>query len=396
MTRFIVLVLFGISLWAQSVLEEADAAFRAGDLDRAAVLARRALAADANAAHAHMILGVVAAQRNDWDPATKHFQTVIRLVPADPNGYFYLAQAKLYQHQWKAAAKYFLDALQRDYPDRERLQIELAFAQNEAGDPQAALENLAKVQLGRDGPLAAQYHAVTAFAQFKISQPRPAIEAIRRAIDLDDSNPQYWDFLISSLIQTDQTPAALAEAIRAQKRFPDDPQIQFLFALSSYYVTESPLTRLALRNLREAEPASPRVLLAQGLLERKQGRGEAAMAAFRQAAATGLPDAHLLLGILLKESGDYVQAEREYAEAERANPQNGQVMLELGKLLLVRGELEQALGRLLKAEQYMPAVAAVHYQLGLVYGRLGRKAEADEQMRLYRQLEREQAELLQR
>lgn len=394
MRGLLLIVALAASLWAQDALQQADAAFRAGDFERASSLARRVLAADPNAVHAHMILGIVAAQRKQWDAADRHFQSVIRLAPAHPDGYFYLGQAKLYQQQWEPAVQNFLKALERNYPGRERLLVELAFAQNEAGHPQDALKTLTKLQPPREGPSAAQYYAVTAFAQFKLNQPRPAIDAIRRAVELDESNPQYSDFLISSLIHTDQTPSALAEAIRAQKRFPDNPDIQFLFALSSYYVTESPLTRLAVRNLREAEPGSPRVLLAEGLLHRQAGRNDAAIAAFGEAAQKGVPDAHLLLGILLKETGDYAGAEREYREAERSNPQNGQVMLEIGKLLLLRGELNEALARLQKAEQYMPAVASVHYQLGLAFGRLGRKEEADRQMQLYRQLEKEQAEVL--
>ena len=79
-------------------------------------------------------------------------------------------------------------------------------------------------------------------------------------------------FLIGALIQAEEAPTALAEAIRAQKKFPDQPEVQYLFVLANYYVNESPLSGLALRNLREADPSSPRVLLAEGLLCRKQGK----------------------------------------------------------------------------------------------------------------------------
>ncbi len=383
------------SLWAQAggLLEQADAAFRNGDLERAATLARRVVAADPNAVPAYMILGVIAAQRNQWDASSKHFQTVIRLAPSDPYGYFYLGQAKLYQQQWEPAVQYFAKALERHYPDRERLTIEMAFAQDEAGHPQAALESLAKVRAPAAGPLAAQYHAVTAFAQSRLNQPTAAIEAIRRALHVEDSNPQYWEFLITSLMNTDQTPRALAEAIRAQRRFPDHPDVQFLFGLASYYVTESPLIGLALRNLREVEPEGARVLLVQGLSYRKQGKVEDATKALTEAAKRGVPDAHLLLGILLKESGDYTGAEREYREAERLNPGNGQALLELGKMLLGKGALQEAVRRLEKAEQYMPANAAVHYQLGLAYGRLGEKEKADKHLMLNQRLQKEQAEL---
>jgi Flp pilus assembly protein TadD len=204
-----------------------------------------------------------------------------------------------------------------------------------------------------------------------MSRPSLAIEAIRRALQFDDSNAHYWEFLITALIRIEEPPQALAEAIRAQKKFPDDADIQYAFALASYYVTESPLSSLALRNLREADPKDPRGLFAEGLLARKQGKIEEATDAFKRAAARGVPDAHLLLGIVYKENGEYEAAEREYREAARLNPQNGQVMLELGKLLLGRGELEEARSCLEKANKLMPEAATVHYQLGHLYRRLG-------------------------
>jgi Flp pilus assembly protein TadD len=377
-----------------NLLEQADAAFRSGDLDRAAALAGQAVKSDPNAVHGYLILGVVAAERRQWEAANRNFQRVIKLDPNNPFGHFYLGQASLYQHNWTQAVRYFTEAQKRGYPERERLGIELAFALNEAGRPKEALAGLQRIPPPAGGPLAAQYHATTAFALGRLNQPAPAIEAIRRARDLEDTKPEYWNFLTSTLIDTDQTTFALAEAIRAQRRFPDDPDTQFLFALASFYVTESPLSNLALRNLREAEPESPRVLLAEGLLYRKQGETEPATQAFRRAAEKGVRDAHLLLGILLKEAGDYAGAEREFREAEKENPHNGQTLLELGKLVLARGELPEALSLLERAGYLMPNTSAVQYQLGLAFGRLGRKDQAEQHMNRWRELEKQQAELL--
>jgi Flp pilus assembly protein TadD len=177
----------------------------------------------------------------------------------------------------------------------------------------------------------------------------------------------------------------MEEAIHAQRKFPDYPDIQFLFGVASYYITESHFTKLALRNLREVEPDGARVLLIEGMLYRKQGQTEDATRDFTEAAKRGVPDAHLLLGILLKEAGDYTGAEREYRTAERLNPRNGQLLLELGKLLLTRGSVNEALPRLLKAVQYMPTNSAVHYQLGLAYARLGQKAKAEHHLKISRQ-----------
>ena len=361
-------------------LEQADEAFRSGDTDRAAVLARQVVARDPSTVHAHMILGVIAAQKNQWSVSDRHFETVVRLQPANPHGYFYLGQAKLYQRQWEPAIQYFTQALARGYPDRERLRVEMAMAQNEAGRPKQALAGLEGASVPAESRLAAQYHAVIAFARDRLNQTAAAIESARQAVSLDESNPLSWDFLIDALIRTDQAPAALAEAIRAQKKFPDRADTQYLFALASHHVVESPLSKLALRNLEEAEPGSARVALAEGLVLRKQGKNDEALAAFKRAALRNAPDAHLLLGIVYKENGDYPVAEREFLEAARLNPRSGQASLELGKLLLARGELTGARLRLERAVAMMPDASTAHYQLGLLYRRLGLPAKADEHL----------------
>src|SRR3954453_19649736 len=303
--RLLITVLLASAALAQTdaLLEQADAAFRAGNFSLAESAAKRVLARSPNTVHAHMILGVIAAQKSDWTVSIRHFQSVIRLEPANPFGYFYLGQAALYQHQWERGIQLFQKAQALKYPEPERLLIELAWAQREAGHPDEALGSLDRTSVPTDNRLAAQYYSVRAFALAKTKGQAPAIDAIRHALTLDDSNARSWAFLISTLVSADLAPQALANAIRAQQKFPDDPDVQFLFALASYHVSESPLGKLALRNLQEAEPGSPRVLLAEGLVYRKSGETEKAEAAFRRAAQQGVPDAHLVLGIVCSESG---------------------------------------------------------------------------------------------
>jgi protein O-GlcNAc transferase len=365
----------------QSLLEQADTAFREGDQAKAASLAQRVLTRQPNAVHAHLILGVIAAQNNNWPVSNRHFQSVLRLDPSSPFGYFYLGQAKLYQQEWEAAIRYFSQALQRQYPDRERLMVELALAQNEAGHPGEALASLSGIAPPAESALAAQYYAVTAFARDKLNQTAVAIEAIRNALRLDAANAHNWEFLIAALLRSDQAPQALAEAIRAQQKFPDNADVQFLFALASYHVTESPLSGIALRNLREADPQSPRVFLAEGLLFRKQGKVDEATQAFERAAKAGVENAHLLLGIVHKENGNYPEAEREYRAAIQANHRNGQALLELGKLLMAKAEFTEARTCLEDALRVMPEASPVHYQLGLLYARLGQPEKAQEHAR---------------
>jgi len=94
-----------------------------------------------------------------------------------------------------------------------------------------------------------------------------------------------------------------------------------------------------------------------------------------------LAETHTSLGLGLEWlEWDLPAAEREYLEAERLNPKSGQVPLELGKLLLARGDLAGARARLEKAVAVMPDASTAHYQLGLVYRRLGLTAKAEEHL----------------
>lgn len=375
------------------LLRKAEAAFRSGDTSRASALAQQVLKANPGSANSHMILGVVAARRGDWREATKSFEAVTRLTPSNSHGHFYLGQAYLSQQKWEKAAQCLNEALAQRYPDRQRLMVDLAVAENEAGRPEKALSSLRSIPPPANGPLAAQYYVVTGLAHANLNQPRQAIEAFQRGNEIDDSNPGYREMLISALISTDQTSKALAEAIRAQKKFPDHPEIQFLFGFTSYYIPYNRFTKLALRNLREAQPDSPRTVLMEGLVHRKEGRIQEASRAFTLAAERGVPEAFLLLGITSKESGDYAKAEQMLLKAEKLNPRNGQALIELGKVYMAQDKVGEALVRLQRAEACMPLSPGVQYQLHRAYSRLGQKEKSTRHLVLFQKLQQERLEL---
>ena len=378
-------------LHAQSgpTLQQAETAFRAGDFEQAATLASQVLTNDSSSTGAHIILGVISAQRSQWTEAERHFEEVVHRAPSNPHGHFYLGQAYLYQEQWEKAARYFESALERNYPDRTRLVIQLALAQSEAGEPDKALATLKSIQAPRQRAQAGQYHAVMAFAYGKRRQPERAIQSMRKARERNPLNPDHWSFIVSQLVQTSQLSLAVSEAIQAQKKFPDHPEVQFLFGLSSSQLGNIELTKIALRNLAEVEPTGARALMLQGMLHRHLGRTDEAIANFGRAARQGIPDSHLLLGLVFKDAGDFAGAERELRKAEQLNPGSGQIQFELGKLRLSQGELSEALPHLRKAAQYMPRAPMVHYQLATLYRRLGQKDQAAKSLQTFQSLKKE-------
>src|SRR5262249_37177578 len=154
MKLLLIAALTAACLLGQTVLEQADEAFRQGNFDRAATLARLAVAQNSQTPPGPMIPGVLPPPKNPSVSRPRPFETVVRLEPSNPYGYFYLGQAKLFQQQWEKAIAYLSKARDLQYPERERLAIELATAQNEAGHPQAALASLEGIGAPDDRRLA--------------------------------------------------------------------------------------------------------------------------------------------------------------------------------------------------------------------------------------------------
>jgi len=123
-------------------------------------------------------------------------------------------------------------------------------------------------------------------------------------------------------------------------------------------------------------------------------------AALRRIRALTVHEAEIAVGALRmvflhpeeSEAGEDAEAEKEYREAERINPNNGQVLMEMAKMLTSQGDLMEALTRLTRAVELMPSAAAVHYQIGVLYRRLGRTDEAERHLNAFRQLQADKAQ----
>ena len=399
--QFIPLLVFGFApvMAAQrspaDLMRQADAAYRAGELARAASLFRQVLQQDPSITPAHMFLGVISSQRGQWGEAIEHFRAVVHIAPANAQAHFFLGTAYAAEEKWAEAVQSFSAALDHQFPERDRLIVELAPAQTESGYPKQALTSLQSIEAPSDKRLASQYHSAQAVAHQRLDQPAPAIEAIRRALENNTYDARHWQFLISALLGTGRVEIALAEAIKGSKRFPDHPDIQYQLGIAGYFVPELPFTEMALRNLREARPEDPRVSVLEGLIRQQQGQAQQANQAFRAAADLGVPEAHLFLGLALHEQGDQAAAERELRQALRHLPHDGQVFLGLGKVLSSRNPKE-ALAYMRKAEAYMPMNPTLHYGLANLYRRLNQRDKAVHHLELFRKFKQEEDRMMER
>jgi spermidine synthase len=99
---------------ARSVLDEAEAAMRAGDLRAASRAARRALALDSTAPEAHALLGNASQAEGDLDGAIEHYETFLRHRPSHVGARVNLAAALLGKGRVQEAERHLVEAVRRD------------------------------------------------------------------------------------------------------------------------------------------------------------------------------------------------------------------------------------------------------------------------------------------
>lgn len=93
-------------------------------------------------------------------------------------------------------------------------------------------------------------------------------------------------------------------------------------------------------------------------------------------------DAHVNLGRLLQESGEYETAETHYRKALSAEPDNVLAAFNLGTLLEDMGRIHEAIAAYKGAASFADA----HYNLSRLYELVGEHTEALRHLRLYRNL----------
>jgi tetratricopeptide (TPR) repeat protein len=93
-------------------------------------------------------------------------------------------------------------------------------------------------------------------------------------------------------------------------------------------------------------------------------------------------DAHVNLGRLLQESGEYAQAEQHYRSALASEPDNVLAAFNLGTLLEDMGRIHDAIVAYKQAASFADA----HYNLSRLYELVGEHAEALKHLKTYRNL----------
>ncbi len=164
---------------------------------------------------------------------------------------------------------------------------------------------------------------------------------------------------------------------------PESGQMHFDFAIADLAGTVAPLARKAARDAEETDELTSDDWYDLGVDLEAVSPADAPSAYERALEIDPMhSDAHVNLGRLLQESGDFERSESHYRQALVSEPDNVLAAFNLGTLLEDLGRIREAID----AYQRAPRFADAHYNLSRLYELVGEHTEALKHLKTYRSL----------
>jgi tetratricopeptide (TPR) repeat protein len=263
--------------------ELADLYFRTGQVRDAESTARGLLKSSPNDIDAHRLLGRIYLRQlseaqnavsssspngNTLDQAIGEFEKIVSLDPKSVEDRMVLGQLYTVKHQNEKAEAQFKAARDID-PDSEEVVLNLSRLYAENGDLAHSAKVIESVAVSERTPKM-EFALGAVYDQLK--RPKDAIEAYKRAADLDPEDVHSMGALAQALLNDNQLDAALKEFQQIQAADPDDAgaAIHIGEILRRQGKYEDALT--AIKRAAKKDPDSPEVGYNEGLLLDVLGR----------------------------------------------------------------------------------------------------------------------------
>ena len=263
-------------------------------------------------------------------------------------------------------------------------------------------------------------------AHYRLNQYEPAIAALRTEIKLNPADPKAWMWLGVAELAQEQPEEAVVALDKAAKLAPNDVDILYHRGHAHLLVS-----KLSYERMLHADPASWRVRQVLAQADAEADRDEDAVAEYQAAIklAPNQPGLHEELGAEYQKTGKPEAAEGELRKELELDPNNVLARYKLGTLQIEQGnaaEGKDAVEAALKqnprlknaayylgraemqtgndegaAEDFKRAVAADSdteivqqswYQLGIVYRRMHRIADAQQALATFQKMKDEETE----
>jgi tetratricopeptide (TPR) repeat protein len=334
--------------------------------------------------------------------AASAFHRAIQLNPANASVWFNQASALLKLGRPEEAFE-SLDHAERLAPEDPQIRKAWLGVAGSLASQAADLINkgqYAKAQrllLATERPLenSAYWNNLLGYAEFKLNRPKPALEHLQKALQLDPDNTDFLMDVGEFLAHYRAYREALEMFQVAAKRLPKSPQVQFGLAVS--YILENrreEATRL-LEALIAWNPKFEPAYRALGECYEDAGRGKAMVELGRrlQAIDSSNPTGWYLEGAgLLNES---VQNQNLLTSAipalERAvalAPRSSRDHFILGKAYEAERDYPKAIAELKETIRLDPKHERAHYVLAQIYERMGEKQLAQAQFEAHNRIKK--------
>jgi tetratricopeptide (TPR) repeat protein len=197
--------------------------------------------------------GASASSENDvLNQAITEFEKIVSLLPRSVEDRMVLGQLYTVKHDQKKAEEQFKTAQQIE-PDSEDVVLNMARLYADSGDLTHAAKVIADVPVNDRTPKM-EFTLGAIFDQMK--QPKNAIEAYKRAADMQPGDPRTLDALAQALMSDDQLDAALKQYRQLAAADTDnaEPLVHIADILSRQSKYEEALTTI--RKARKLDPTS--------------------------------------------------------------------------------------------------------------------------------------------
>ena len=243
----------------------------------------------------------------------------------------------------------------------------------------------------------ADAHRKLAELDERLGDPLEAVHEYERATQMDPSEQNYFEWGMELLLHRADQPAVevFTKGTRSHRR---SARILAGLGVALYAGGNSEEAARKLCEAADLNPADPAAYLFLGRIERAVPAvlpcSEEKLARF----AKDQPEnalANYYYGIVLwkrsrgmEQSGGVQQAEALLEKATAIDAKFGEAYLELGILHFAQGRLEQAIREYKKASEANPQLSDPHYRLGLAYRRMNEEAKAEQEFRVYEEMQK--------
>jgi tetratricopeptide (TPR) repeat protein len=274
-----------------------------------------------------------------------------------------------------------------------------------------ARETLALKSSGTDATSAnaaakeAEAHRLKGESNERGGDPLGAVREFELAVELDPSEQNYFEWGTELLLHRAVSPAVVVLK-KGTLAHPNSARMlaglgAALYSGGSYEEAANALCRAS-----DLEPENATPYMFIGKMEVTAATalpcGDEKLARFLKV-QPGNAWANYYFGMVLlkqereaKSSADSQKAQSLLEKAVAIDPKLGEAYLQLGVLAVARGENNRAVTLYTKAIEISPQLIEAHYRLSQVYKRIGKKVEADREIQLYREKEKNEADAVER